>query len=228
MSASTKGEHIGSPLQAMMKYNPDKHHRRSIRLKEYNYSQSGAYFVTICTQNREVMFDSIEMRSMIQKWGDALPTKFPNIRIDQFMIMPNHIHGIIFIYDEPHTFVGADQCVSPHGVGADQCVCPHGGQSNTNSPTLKPDEHMGSPLRKPSLGKIIQWFKTMTTNEFIRNVKTNKLDPFNRKLWQRNYYEHIIRNETDLNNIRQYIMDNPINWEEDENNPRLLQEAQRK
>ncbi len=82
---------------------------------------------------------------------------------------------------------------------------------------------MGSPLRKPSLEKIIQWFKTMTTNEFIRNVKPNKLDQFNRKLWQHNYYEHIILNETDLNNIRQYIMDNPSNWEEDENNPRLLQ-----
>ena len=182
-----------------MKYDPDKHHRRSVRLKEYDYSQSGAYFVTICTQNRTVLFDRDETKSIIQKWWDALPSKFTNIRCDQFVIMPNHIHGIIIINDQNGV-----------SVRAIQCDCPTNVQTHWSAPTL---------------GTIIQWFKTMTTNEFIMNIKSNKLEPFDKRLWQRNYYERVIRNESELNAIRQYIIDNPINWENDENNPRLLHEA---
>ena len=73
-------------------------------------------------------------------------------------------------------------------------------------------EHIGSPLHK-----IVQWFKTMTTNDYINHVKNNNWKPFNKKLWQRNYYEHIIRNEIELNKIRQYIINNPLNWEKDDN-----------
>jgi len=170
------------------KYDPDRNHRRSIRLKEYNYSQVGAYFVTICIQNRELLLDDIGIRLMVQKWWHALPEKFTHIRNDQFVIMPNHIHGIIFIAS----------------VGADQRVCP---------------DH--SPQRKPTLGTIVQWFKTMTTNDYIKAVRMNNVGPFPGKLWQRNYYEHIIRDETDLNSIRQYIIDNPGKWEEDEENPKM-------
>ena len=117
-----------------------------------------------------------------------MPEKFTHIRNDQFVIMPNHIHGIIFIAS----------------VGADQRVCP---------------DH--SPQRKPTLGTIVQWFKTMTTNDYIKAVRMNNVGPFPGKLWQRNYYEHIIRDETDLNSIRQYIIDNPGKWEEDEENPKM-------
>jgi REP element-mobilizing transposase RayT len=178
-----------------MKYDPDRNHRRSIRLKEYNYSQVGAYFVTICTQNRELLLDDVGIRLMVQKWWDALPEKFPDIRTDQFIIMPNHIHGIIFIVS----------------VGADQRVC------------LITGNHIGLPLQtKPTLGRIVQWFKTMTTNDYIKAVRMNNVEPFPGKLWQRNYYEHIIRDETDLNSIRQYIIDNPSKWEEDEDNPKNL------
>ena len=100
-----------------MKYDPDRNHRRSIRLKEYNYSQVGAYFVTICTQNRELLLDDVGIRLMVQKWWDALPEKFPDIRTDQFVIMPNHIHGIIFIVS-----VGADQSAQMRAITLD---CPY-------------------------------------------------------------------------------------------------------
>jgi hypothetical protein len=133
------GEHKGTT-----NYDPDIHHRRSIRVKGYDYSSDGAYFVTICAQN----------------------------------------------------------------VGADLCVCPD---------PIELGEHTGSPLRR-----IVQWFKTMSTNEYIRNVKINHWPRFDGKLWQRNYYEHIIRNDDELNRTRKYIINNPINWHNDENNPVTL------
>ena len=158
-----------------MKYDPEIHHRRSIRLKGYYYSQAGLYFITICTQDGlhlfgEITNDEIVLNDsgmMIEKWWNELKNKFPNIELDEFVVMPNHFHGIIQIIntDPP---VGADLRVCPDNVG----------------------EHTGSPLHK-----MIQWFKTMSTNEYIRNVKNNNWIPFNKKLWQRNYYEHIIRNE---------------------------------
>lgn len=190
-----------------MKYDPDKHHRRSIRLKGYDYSQPGAYFVTICTHNHELLLNDLWAISMIQKWWDALPEKFPNVRIDQFVIIPNHIHGIIFIVDNP---VGADLCVRPKG------------QSHRIAPTL--DEHIGSQSPNgPTLGKIVQWFKTMSANEYLRAIKANGSEIVSGKLWQRNFYEHVIRSESELNDIREYVLNNPIHWEEDENHPRILQ-----
>jgi putative transposase len=177
-----------------MKYNPEIHHRRSIRLKGYDYSQPGAYYVTTNTHNRECLFGKIvngaivlnDAGKMVEKWWYELNNKFPDIEPDAHIIMPNHFHGIIII------------------VGAGLRVCP---DNNTNM-----GEHTGSPLHK-----IVQWFKTMTTNDYIKNVKTNNWKPFNKKLWQRNYYEHIIRNENELNKIREYILNNPLNWKTDLN-----------
>ena len=170
----------------LMVYDPTIHHRRSIRLKEYDYFQSGYYFVTICTHNRQILFDNKFVIEMVEKWWYALPTKFSNVQIDVFIVMPDHIHGIINII--------------PMGpVGANQCVCPlfHLGR------------HTGLPLRV-SIFNIIQWYKTMTTNEYMKNVKTLGWVRFNGKLWQHNYYERIIRNENELNRIREYIINNPI------------------
>jgi len=172
--------------------------RRSIRLKEYDYSQAGAYFVTICTQNRELLLDNFAVRSMVQKWWDKLPTKFTEIQTDELVIMPNHIHGIIFITPE--------------------------GQSHGTAPTSGEGEHMGSPLRKPILGRAVQWFKTMTTNDYLKAIRKDQVEPFPGRFWQRNYYEHIIRNEHDLDQIRQYVVDNPAKWEEDEYNPHQIAE----
>ncbi|MCD6580158.1 MAG: transposase [Desulfuromusa sp.] len=151
-------------------YNPDIHHRRSLRLKGYDYSQAGAYFVTICTQNRGCLFGEILDKEMIlndpgrmvEKWWGELNNKFPQSKTDEYMIMPNHFHGIIVT-------VGADLRVCPD---TDPPVCPDTGEQTLTG------EHIGSPLRT-----VIQWFKTMTTNEYIRGVKQHGWTPFHDKLW---------------------------------------------
>jgi REP element-mobilizing transposase RayT len=187
----------------VMRYDPDIHHRRSIRLKGYDYSRAGAYFVTICTHHHQCLFGRIEngvmflndAGEMISRWWNELKNKYANIEIDDYVVMPNHFHGII------------------HIVGADLCVCP-----DNNSERIK-GEHAGSPLQRTPIYKMAQWFKTMTTNKYILNVKQNHWKPFNGTLWQRNYYEHIIRNETSFHKIRQYIINNPTTWATDQLNP---------
>ena len=191
-----------------MQFDPDKHHRRSIRLQGYDYAQAGAYFVTICAQNWECLFGAIvdgEMRmndagKMIARWWEELSHKFPSVELDVFAAMPNHFHGIVVITDM--------------SVGADLRVCP-------DSQGAHPEQgaHPGAPRQRTTLGEIVQWFKTMTTNEYIRGVKQNGWTPFPSKLWQRNYYEHIIRNENDLDRICEYIFNNPANWANDDENP---------
>jgi REP element-mobilizing transposase RayT len=130
---------------------------------------------------------------MINCWWNELKNKYTNIEIDECVIMPNHCHGIINIIDPIP--VRADEMGEHTGsplqsVGADRCVC-------------------------PSISTMVQWFKTMTTNEYICNVKQNHWEPFVGKLWQRNYYEQIIRDETSLRCIREYIVNNPLQWPND-------------
>ena len=169
--------------------------RKSIRLKDYDYSEPGDYFVTICTQDKKCLFGKIidcEMRSndvgkMVEKVWQEIPQSYPNIEIDEFTIMPNHLHGII-------TIVGADPRVRP-------------GQTQGFAPT------------RLSLPAVIHRFKSLTTKYYIDNVKTKSWPPFEKRLWQRNYYEHIIRDENDLNKIRDYIISNPGVWTEDKENP---------
>ena len=202
----------------MNKYNPNIHHRKSIRLKGYDYTQAGLYFVTICLQNRKCLFGDVingtmqlnDSGRMIEKWYYELENKFPDIQCGTHIVMPNHFHCVI------------------HNVGADLRVCPNdntkpfdNGQTQRSAPANilgehKPilGEHAGSPLHR-----VVQWFKTMTTNEYIRNVKSNKWQRFDGKLWQRNYWEHIIRNEKSHQNISEYIIKNPIKWNADKLNP---------
>jgi len=209
--------------------------RRSIRLPGYDYSQTGAYFVTICTKDRECLFGDIVNREMslndagrmVDKWHGELENKFTDIKCDKYIIMPNHFHAII-------------QNVRADPVGADLCVCPNGNRVGTTmgenvagkrvagenvagenvagenvAGENVAGEHIGSPLQG-----VIQWFKTMTTNEYMRGVKQHGWPPFPGKLWQRNYYEHIIRNENEMARIREYIMNNPAQWATDRENPR--------
>jgi REP element-mobilizing transposase RayT len=186
------GHKTGEPHQ--------RKNRRTIRLRGYDYSQAGAYFVTICTQNRECFFGDIvdgamrlnDAGEMVEKWYRELENKFPDIRCDQYIVMPNHFHGVIV------------------NVGADLRVCPGNAPDVHKSGEHKMGEHIGSPLRA-----VVQWFKTMTTNEYIRGVKQHGWQRFDRKLWQRNYYEHIVRNENELNRIREYIVNNPTQWPSD-------------
>ena len=152
---------------------------KSIRLKDYDYSQSGAYFVTTVTHQRIYYFSKIVSREMnlnpagdmINKWWMEIPNKFPEIKLDAYVIMPNHFHGII-------VNVGVGLRVDPNSQGG----------------------HTGPPL--PT---IIQWFKTMTTNSYINGVKDTSWPRFDGSIWQHNYYDRIIRNEPELDAVRNYI-----------------------
>ncbi len=155
--------------------------RKSTRLKGYDYSTPGAYFVTICTQNREQLFEienvgndlcvvPPEQNKIIHKWLKETENKFDNIKIDKYVIMPNHIHIIVIITER------------------------HAGRS---------------------LHDVIRWFETMSTNEYIRNVKKGVLKPFNKKLFQKSFHDHIIRNDKDYQKIWEYIDTNPLKWELD-------------
>ncbi len=180
-----------------MKYDPDKYHRRSIRLKGYDYSEAGAYFVTICTQGRECLFGDIvdgEMRlndhgEIIEKYWEDLSTHYSCIESDEFVIMPNHFHGIIVI-------VGA-QFIAPFDCD-----------------TINQNKKQGAINRAPTVGEIVRAFKARCTHA-INHIRTTP----GTSLWQCNYYEHIIRNEEEINRIRKYISENPAKWTEDENNP---------
>ena len=180
-----------------MKYNPDKHHRRSIRLQGYDYSQPGIYFITLCTQNHECLFGEIlngEMRlndfgKIAHQCWLEIPNHFPHIQLDEFVIMPDHIHGIIILND----IVGAKNF------------------SPLQSKNFSPPKNI-TPFRSPSktIGSIIRGFKIGVTKGFRQNTDIYVV-------WQRNYYEHIIRNDVELYQIRQYIIDNPKKWKTDEN-----------
>ncbi len=203
----------------MNRYNPNIHQRKSIRLKGYDYSQAGLYFITICCQDRICRFGSVENGEMIlnnagrmvEKWYYELENKFPDIRCHKMMVMPNHFHCII---ENIGTAVGADPRVCPnsenvnsHNMNSDNM---NSDNSHTNNSHANPieGEHEGSKHR------VVQWFKTMSTNEYIRGVKTLGWQPFDGKLWQRNYYEHIIRNEKSYQTISEYIINNPAKWQE--------------
>lgn len=214
------------------KYNADIHHRHSIRLKGYDYSQEGSYFVTICTQNRECLFGNVvngkvrmnDPGEMIVRTWEDLPQKYSGVEIDQFIVMPNHIHAIIVLPVESVS-VGAGPCAcpssvvtfhGPHAINAERWQ-PHTKKGHRHSREGHPQG--GAPTRI-SLSDIVHRFKSFTTAQYRTNVRQHKWPPFNSKLWQRNYYEHIIRNEDELNRIRKYIVNNPAQWAEDKENPR--------
>ena len=177
-----------------MTYNPDIHHRRSIRLPDYDYSQAGYYFITICVQNRDCLLGEIKDGSMqlnaagqmVCQWFDELENKFPHLKNNAFVCMPNHIHLVVRILSEPRQ-----------------------GQIHRFAPTG----------RSVSIPQVVQWFKTMTTNAYIKGVKNHYWQPFYGKLWQRNYWEHIVRDDKNLLFIRDYIINNPKTWENDVLNP---------
>ena len=221
-----------------MTYDSFKHHRRSIRLKGYNYAGPGAYFVTMRAQNPEWFFGEIvngvmelnDPGRMIEKWYLKLADKYPTVQCGEYVVMPDHFHAIIIIVEVDPTIgvnptVGVDRTVGPNQtVGADPRICP---RPDIITPEKSSEcerfgakgEHMGSPRQRQrtSLSTVMQWFKTMTTNEYIRGVKNDSWKPFNRRLWQRDYYEHIIRDQGEFDRIRQYIIYNPMNWDKDIN-----------
>ncbi len=196
-----------------MKFDPQKYHRRSIRLKGYDYSQAGIYYVTIVTQGRECIFGEIVNKEMIlssygeivQKWWDDILVHFPNVEILAFVIMPNHVHGVIFITDT-HRGEIISHCDNPN-------------QNMINDETIDVEiqgQGRGTlPLRRPTLGQVVGYFKYQSTKDM--NALDNKR--VISKFWQRNYYERIIRNEKELKQKTDYILDNPSKWDDDAENP---------
>ena len=163
-------------------------HRQTLRLPEYDYSQGGAYFVTICVQGRECVLGKVqdgevclsplgEIAAESWAWIEA---GYPQVSLDVWVVMPNHIHGIIILMTD-------------------------GRGGSRTAPTTKP---------KP-LGRLIGAFKTIST----KRINAMRLAPATR-FWQRNFYEHVIRNESSLSRIREYIVNNPLRWELDRENPR--------
>jgi len=233
-----------------MSHNPDFFYRRSIRLKEYDYSQDGLYFVTICVQNRECLFGDITVGAnpcghpndnitnigqpqeyvpmmwlndagvMIEKQWLALTDRFPNVRLHEFVVMPDHFHGILEI-------VGAYPCgrlldddKGRHildGVdGRPLDVTIQSNESKLDDVLLfgQPQGHAPTVVKRKTVGDMMDAFKSITTVEYIRGVKTMGWTPFNGKLWQRNYYEHIIRDYEAFVRISDYIRENPEKWKD--------------
>jgi putative transposase len=203
-------------------YNPVIYHRYSIRLRGYDYSQAGAYFITICTQNRERLFGEIadgEMKmndagQMVQTVWDEMSNRFDGLELDRFAVMPNHIHGIIVL---PR---GGESCIRPC-ISPDIHSDPPNGYSTDHGGGYGGDDHKGEYKIRPygtmlgTVGRILQAFKSITTHEYTNGVKQHGWLPFPGKLWQRNYWEHIIRNESELNRIRDYVKNNPAQWKSD-------------
>lgn len=182
-----------------MKFDPQKHHRRSIRLQNYDYTQPGGYFVTIVTYQRDCLFGKIANEEMqLNNYGKiadevwrAIPEHFPNVELSTYVIMPNHVHGVIVIRADENRMATN----SSPSVGA-QHVAPLPKQN------VKPG----------SLGAIIRSFKSAVTRRIGRGHNITGI-------WQRNYYEHVIRNHEDWDRIHRYIESNPSRWAEDEENP---------
>lgn len=161
-----------------MQYDPDKHHRRSIRLKGYDYSQAGAYFITICSFQRACILGQVEAGQMklseigaaIQRVWENLPNHYTHLLVDAFVIMPNHIHGLLVLGANP------------------------------------------SNAKRHDIPMIVGSFKSFSARE-AHQIEQNI------QVWQRNYYEHIVREDDELNAIRQYIVSNPLQWDKDIDNP---------
>jgi REP element-mobilizing transposase RayT len=240
-----------------MNYNPNLHHRRSIRLKGYDYAREGLYFITICCQNRACLFGDVvvgtnpgglrEMKlndagkMIVTEWL-ALSERFTNVELHEFVTMPNHFHGILEIVGESGnngatenkgatTDNGATAInrattrVAPTGDNGDVTVgaplvgahnAAHHSDHNINNDVTKNDmsDHDSPPTNK-TIGDMMDAFKSITTVKYINGVKTLGWPRFDGKIWQRNYHEHIIRNEKSYLKISQYIVDNPAKWDDD-------------
>jgi REP element-mobilizing transposase RayT len=190
-----------------MTYNPDIHHRCSIRLRNFDYASAGAYFVTICSQGRECLFGEVgdgvmavnDAGLMVESVWSGLSERFSGIELDAFVIMPNHVHFILFLVGAP--LVGA---LSSEGA------LPFANEQNTRA---------GTRPVPTTVGDIVGAFKSVTTHEYSIGVTKSGWPQFPGRLWQRNYFERIIRNDKELDKFRSYILRNPDRWAEDEENP---------
>jgi putative transposase len=193
----------------MTKFDPRIHHRRSIRLKGYDYSQPGAYFVTLVAHQRQSIFGEVANGVMhLNQYGEILhqvwldfPRHYPHVSLDAFILMPNHVHGIMVLHD----------C---RGGSVGNRSLPTGAMSGED---LLPEMAQTRPYHvRHGLSEIVCAFKSFSA----RRINVLRKTP-NIPVWQRNYYEHIVRDQSELNRIKQYILDNPMKWAEDKENPTL-------
>lgn len=216
--------------------------RRSIRLKGYNYSKPGLYFITIYCDDRKCRFGNIvgaeftsAQKMQLTEYGTIaynewikLPGRFPNVKLDVFQIMPNHMHGIIIL-----TNVGAGFTPAPNNtkmiVGAGLAPALNDGTEITGRARVNPaptndtgdgiDRAGASPARTtaPTIGDIVGAYKSLVAKGCLDIFKQQHAPSTPRmgKLWQRDYFEHIIRDEQSYQNIVKYIIENPGNWKED-------------
>lgn len=209
----------------MMKYDPEKHRRRSIRLKDYDYSLEGAYYITICIQERlcflgDIVDDAMVLNDagrMIERVLMNIPVRFENVEIFDYVIMPNHIHNIVRF--ESKMSVGVPLVGTLDKNEKDQRH--HDGIDDNGTYTGTDNDEKRVPTRgtPTTLGDVVGAFKSIATAEYIRGVKQNGWAPFPGRLWQKNYYERIIRDDDELERIREYIHENPKSWASDDENP---------
>ena len=213
-----------------MTYDPERHHRRSIRLKGYDYAQAGAYFVTICAHGRECLFGQVldgEMQlnaygDIVAQCWDDLPRHYPTVDLDAFVVMPNHVHGIVVLTDPappaaPNAgVVGAGlrpARVGAAGGGADGEVVGEATRAGLRpTPTTQPGA--AATATAPPLSEVVRAFKSFSARR-VNELRGAAGAP----VWQRNYYEHIIRNERSLSMVRDYIAGNPTRWDVDQLHP---------
>jgi putative transposase len=197
-------------------YDPERHHRRSIRYRGYNYTSAGAYFVTVCVEDRACAFGEVvgcearltDVGYVVAVTWETLPERFPTIDIDSFVVVPNHVHGIVF--------VGA-RFIAPIAPSSEGHLDSHPAavvRTTIDRVALQKGAMNRAPTNpaNPALGEIVRTFKAVST----RLIRTSCDPSF---AWQRNYYERIVRNDPELDRIRAYIANNPTNWHEDDENP---------
>ena len=183
-----------------MPFDPETHHRRSIRLKNYDYAQPGAYFVTLCVENKAFLLGEVadgqvqltDAGTVVESWWNQVPGRFRPVELDAYVLMPNHLHGVLML----------------------------------SASDVDQGRRGGLPLRTTALPGIVHWFKSGTTADYRIGVEHFGWRPLPKRLWQRNYYEHVVRDERDLNRIREYIAANPFNWHDDPENPEMHPQGQ--
>ncbi len=202
-----------------MPYDADVHHRRSIRLPAYDYRECGAYFVTVCTHERRCTLANPAIAAIVlETWG-AIPIHFPNAAGDEIIVMPNHVHGIVYIT------VGATAPPRPASTtfAGIQAAGSHPAPAGRGSPSPLRPRLRPRGAERASLGAIIGSFKSYAARRINAERQTSGAP-----VWQRNYYERVIRNDRELELAREYILDNPRKWAEDKLNPINILENRRR
>ena len=200
-----------NPGMGPSKFDPRIHHRQSIRLQGFDYSSAGAYFVTIVAHGRECLFgEVVDGNVKLNRFGEIvdhawfdLPRHYRHVSLGAFVIMPNHVHGIIVLNDD-----GRGGSVSGGIALPDETI------AGQNTVPANPETRPYAPIKRHPLSEIVRAFKSFSAKRINVLRRTQGIP-----VWQRNYYEHIIRNDREMERIWHYIESNPSRWAEDDENP---------